>query len=172
LNKLFFIFVVLFSLSYTSHSLVACPCKVDDPNVKLQVRDKVDLTSIEFFNGERLSPNSLNESKIGILFWASWCKLCRDELENVDFISKVFSSNHIHLIGVSLDFDKESGIDFIKKRNINFPNAFISFEILDTFKEIKTLPMLIIVDKSGNVLSISNPLTVKQIETTISELGY
>lgn len=161
---------IFISLAFSSTSLFACPCVVDDPDNRLAVNDQVNLQSIELSNQQTFDSESIDQDKIAILFWASWCPVCRKELESPELLSELFKRNEIYLLGISLDYDEDAAEQYMQSKNLDFPNAFISFDILDSFKQVKALPKLVIVDKSGMVTSVSNPINIQQIADTLQSL--
>lgn len=161
---------IIISLAFFSTSLFACPCVVDDPDNRLAVNDHVNLESIQLSNQQTFNAESIDHDKIGILFWASWCPVCRKELESAELLSELFESNNVYLLGISLDYDEQAANNYMQSNNLDFPNVFISFDILESFKQVKALPTLVIVDKSGTVSSVSNPINLKQIADTLQAL--
>lgn len=83
--------------------------------------------------------------------FASWCPPCVQEARTfAEFYKKYPPQKGIHLIGISLDDDKNELKKFIAERNVKYPVYLAGQDFVD-FYEIQTIPTLILFDKEGNV---------------------
>jgi peroxiredoxin len=144
-----------------------CPCCVPDEGANLHVGEKIELLTVPLFDGDTLDLSKVSEDKIAFIFWATWCPTCQKEISQAGKITELFKKHDAFLMGVNMDFELESAIDFVDAYSVSFPNTSMSFELVDQFRSIVILPKLIIVDREGKVLSVSNPVNHGQMENAL-----
>jgi thiol-disulfide isomerase/thioredoxin len=57
-------------------------------------------------------------------FWATWCGPCRVELPNVIAAYKKLHDKGFEIVGISLDRDKNALLQFIKQKELSWPQYF------------------------------------------------
>lgn len=75
-------------------------------------------------NGKPLSIANYKGKVVLIDFWATWCGPCVGELPNV---LKTYEQHHkegFEIIGISLDRDEKKLADFVKQKNMTWPQYF------------------------------------------------
>lgn len=85
--------------------------------------ENISEVNIPTFNFNELEPllNKRNDTTYIVNFWATWCKPCIKELPAFEKINKLYASQKVKVLLVSLDFPKhlESQlIPFVEKRKI------------------------------------------------------
>jgi len=125
--------------------LLSAICYSQIPSVDLKTLDGGIINTSEFDNGE---------SPIIISFWATWCKPCKEELENIhDVYEDWQEETNVKLIAISIDDSRntaklkpmvnakgweyevyqDSNRDFATKMGVNpIPHTFL----LDSSKKI------------------------------------
>ena len=93
------------------------------------------------------------EDKIILLdFFATWCPPCRAEMPHLVSLQKKYGDK-IQIFSVLMEENKKNSelTDFIKEFNLNFPilNSKENFFLSQALGGIKSLPTLVIYDKSG-----------------------
>lgn len=155
------ILLLLFSLQLLNAA--TCPCCTHDEGTHLHAGEKIQLPIVPLFDGSEFDVSTVEENRIAFLFWASWCPTCQKELSRPDELQQLFDKNGTFLVGVNLDYEIDSAHQFVKQYNVTFPNTAMSFDLVDQFKTVVILPKLVMVDKQGNVLSVSNPVNHEQL---------
>jgi peroxiredoxin len=105
-------------------------------------------------------------------FFASWCHPCEKSIPHLIDINRKYGKQGLHVLGLSLDEEREELIDFITPKKLNYPVA-LADEALQISYGLRSIPTLIIIDKKGIVVDIFQGLTdqtAKNIETTIKSL--
>ena len=91
------------------------------------------------------------KSPLMLVFWATWCRGCKEEIPELKKICAEFEPKGVKIIAVNpgVNDSLERIKRFIKKYKISYPVAFDQKgTIVESFK-IVGLPTVIIVDKDG-----------------------
>ena len=87
-----------------------------------------------------------------VVFWATWCPLCVEEIPILNKLQERYSSRGVTVIGASVDEDAEEVVPkFQKKNNMRYPIVVASEEMQDAFGGIDSLPAAFIVGPNGRV---------------------
>ncbi len=85
-------------------------------------------------------------------FWATWCVPCRDEMPELERLSK--EETRLQVIGVTLDDDANLAREFLRRSAVSFPNYRApSGEGHVAGVRIAALPETWLVDGKGRVLA-------------------
>ena len=115
------------------------------------------------FGGQPLDWSKYQGKVVLIDFWATWCPHCIEEMPDVKQIYDQYHDQGFEVIGVSLDDDKKALTDFLDKKQLPWTTLFDD----DPSKQgwegaamtkpfaIEELPTMIMIDRSGKVVSIS-----------------
>ena len=72
--------------------------------------------------GQKISLKDFKGKYVLLDFWASWCGPCRKEHPNLIKAYEQFNQKNFEIISISLDNDKSSWLEAIKKDKINWTN--------------------------------------------------
>jgi thiol-disulfide isomerase/thioredoxin len=85
--------------------------------------------------------------------WASWCGPCRQEMPSLMRLANRHSGKQFNVIGISTDDYPEKAYSFVEQTGITFDN-FIDRKLqLENMLGANKLPLTVLVDKNGKVLS-------------------
>ena len=88
-------------------------------------------------------------------FWATWCGPCVAEIPNVKKTYEKLHSKGFEIIGISLDSNKDKLTQFIKKKDMPWPQYFDGKgwkNKISTKHGIRSIPAMWLVDKEGNLV--------------------
>lgn len=105
-------------------------------------------------NNERHFMEEYEGKTILLVFWASWCAQCTNEMPSLDILAKDFRKLDFKILPISIDYTGiETAKEFYKKYDLRH------LEILHDYKnalfgemEITALPTSIIIDKDGKLI--------------------
>lgn len=104
-------------------------------------------------NNEKHFMDEYEGSPILLVFWASWCSGCSNEMVSLDILQKDFRKLNFKIIPVSVDYaGMQPAIDFYKQYEIRYLPILHDYKNA-LFKAISvtSLPTALIVDSDGNI---------------------
>lgn len=94
-------------------------------------------------------------------FWATWCGPCIAELPNVKNLYDAYHDKGFEVIGISLDEDEASLVEFIKEKKLEWPTIFFSEAEEQGWNNpiarhygISGIPTAILVNQQGKVVTL------------------
>ncbi len=89
-------------------------------------------------------------------FWGSWCKACTINLPKLKDLAEKHKDNLI-VLGLNYGDTPEMAMDFIKNKNVSWPNAVLSKELMEQLK-VEGFPSYTLVDPNGKIISLRTTL--------------
>ena len=100
-------------------------------------------------------PRKLSEYRgkpLLINVWASWCGPCRQEMGSLDRLARRYGEQFV-VIGISTDDYPERARAFLQKAGVGFANYIDSQLFLENMLGADRLPLTLLVDAQGRILS-------------------
>ena len=119
-----------------------------------------DLSGNDFFASRVYGDRAKEPSEVVLSFFATWCIPCRDEVPQLEILSKTFPEIQFYLVSVK---DQEDTIlKWLNELKVELPvlvdkygKTAKKFNVIgesDTGQEFASLPSLFIIDKSGAII--------------------
>ncbi len=106
-------------------------------------------------NGQKISLSSLKGKTVLINFWATWCGPCKEELPDIEAVSKQYASKGLVVIGISEDRG-DSLVDmvssFARQHGLTYQIVIDTNNIADSYGNINAIPTSFIVNKDGKIV--------------------
>lgn len=88
-------------------------------------------------------------------FWASWCGPCKKTIPALKTVYKEYQSKGFEIYGVSLDDDKDSWLDAVKKYSIIWPQVIDQTGAIAGKWNVSYIPNSFLLDKTGKIVAIN-----------------
>ena len=111
------------------------------------------VASLDFFledaDGNAVAFKEQEGNVIFLNFWATWCPPCIAEMPDInDLYNK--KNNEASFFLVSVDKDRQKAIDFVKRKQFDFPIYFLNSSLPSDF-DIHSIPTTYLIDKQNNI---------------------
>lgn len=103
-------------------------------------------------NGQQVSFSELKgEKPIFLVFWATWCRTCKDEIPVLNELYKKFSVMGMEFLAVGVGInDSEARVKrFAMKNNLSYPVAFDAGGKITKEFGIFGTPTVLVIDREG-----------------------
>ncbi len=95
-------------------------------------------------------------------FWATWCLPCKAEIPWFVEFQKQYASRGFTVLGVTLDEEGWSVVlPYARKRNVNYPLALASYEVMQAYGGIDNIPTTFLLDRKGRIAATKIGLVEK-----------
>ncbi len=102
-------------------------------------------------NGKSVSLEGFRGKIVFLVFWASWCAPCREELPELDRIYKKFNHLGFEVIAVSVDGSDSNMECFLRKFPISFPILIDKQGDVNDAYRVSGLPIGFIIGKDNSI---------------------
>jgi thiol-disulfide isomerase/thioredoxin len=85
--------------------------------------------------------------------WASWCGPCRQEMGSLERLFRRYGGKRFQVIGISTDDYVDPAKAFLRDSKVSFSNFIDSKLFLENMLGADRLPLTLLVDGQGRVLS-------------------
>lgn len=124
-------------------------------------------------NNETFTLENFSNKNAIVIFAASWCRDCREEIPALEIMKQALGNNNYHFITLTDDsFEK------IERFKVATGSTFDFYKLKNSLKEnnIHSIPTAYIINKKGEIVfshvgnySWNTPETIKKIRTLVSE---
>lgn len=121
--------------------------------------------------GRPLNLASYRGKVTAVLFWATWCKPCTEDLPQIQELYQTYQRNGFEVVGVNLDSPGADITGYIKNYRVSWPQIYeegglesrpaLEFGII-------SLPTMFLIDKSGKV--VSSGASVEDLKKLVPQL--
>lgn len=105
-------------------------------------------------NGDQISLDNYKGKVVLIDFWATWCGPYDQELPNVMAAYGKYKSQGFEVIGINLDRDRSKFDEFVKEKNVTWPQIFDEQMKIAKAYGVKALPFNFIIGKEGKIAAV------------------
>jgi peroxiredoxin len=106
-------------------------------------------------HGQPVKLASLKGQPLVVSFWASWCKVCRQETAELSALRERLSQSDVQMIGLALDDDPDLVADFARRHAINYPLLLAKGYGVDLMHGLgndrPAVPYLVAINRNGRV---------------------
>jgi peroxiredoxin len=117
----------------------------------LAIGEPAPALTLQTLDGQRIETGALRGKVVMLVFWASWCDPCRDELPLVSAFAARYRRQGLEVLGFSLD-DAQSlpAVRAIAAR-LSFPVGLLPSPWAGGYGRIWHLPVSFVIDRQGRL---------------------
>ena len=105
-------------------------------------------------SGERVTKEALKGKPTLLMFWATWCGICRDELPWIHDLDVRAKDMGLQIVAVAFSDDKNAVTKYVEKHQstFSFPTAFDAGNKVATRFRVRATPTFFLLDGNGDIL--------------------
>lgn len=107
------------------------------------------------YDGQEIRLSALRGKVVLINFWASWCKPCEDEAEELEEAWRYFQPRgDVLFLGIAWTDTEEKSLAYLQRFGITYPNGADMGTRISQLYRITGVPETYIVDRQGKLVYI------------------
>lgn len=119
-------------------------------------------------SADSLSQDQLKGSVSLVVFWATWCPPCREEVGPLREVYDKYRSRGLKIYGLSIDETATPVPLMIQKLSIPYPVATNALPFFDSLG-LESIPQIYLLDTTGTVVDASGPITADDLSPFIEK---
>lgn len=113
---------------------------------------QVPAFTVTTLDGSPVTAESLAGKVVLVNFWATWCPPCRVEMPGFQKAYERFGDDGFVVLGVTMDAGSPDRVRrFLEERNITYPVAMATSQVVRDFGGVPFLPTSYLVDREGRI---------------------
>lgn len=86
---------------------------------------------------------------VAVIFWASWCGGCRDELQRLQELRQIYGDAGLQVLGVLVDDEVEQARAVAAATGAAFPQLVDASKDVSRSYQLQSLPAILLLDRAG-----------------------
>ena len=127
----------------------------------------LNFSAIEILN-KPITLNDFRGKYVMLVFWATWCKPCVLEINDIKKIRQRYPQSMLEIISISEDDDKDKLLRFIEYNKMNWIHIFGNKELVTDFG-VWAIPKSILIDKDGVITFINEGNDLDALQKKLDE---
>lgn len=128
---------------------------VDVPNFTLPNLQEQPVT-LSSFQGK---------SPVLIMFWATWCPYCQQEIPKLNELRKKYSTDQLAILGIDIDESLEHVKDYVARFKIQYEVLIDADAQVSAEYGVEGVPTFILIDRAGRGVIADHGLSRKILST-------
>jgi thiol-disulfide isomerase/thioredoxin len=137
---------------------------------RLDLKGKAFKFSGPGLNGGKINISSYRGKTLLVLFWATWCKPCTEDLPQIRALYAQYHDRGFEILGVNLDLSNEPVAGYLKQHRVTWPQIHqpggLESKPAEEFGII-SLPTMFLVGSNGKV--VSRNVSVENLKTMVPD---
>jgi len=131
--------------------------------------DKVRNFTLKDLSGNDVSLDSYKGKVVLIVFFATWCPSCQDEMPKLESICERYKASKFEVLAVNIKENANSVRAFADDNKLSFPVLLDSKGgVANTFK-VRYIPRIFILSKAGEIVFTSHYLQAEDLEKEVKK---
>lgn len=110
---------------------------------------RISWPAVQLVDGSRLGASALDGRVVLVVFWATWCPLCRTELPELQRFLTAQRGAAIEVLAISLDEAPAEVRDYVRRNRFGFRFAMQTAALGERFGPVTAIPLTLIFDRQG-----------------------
>jgi peroxiredoxin len=158
LTLLVFVVSALASDTVNSRAVPATPKQQAAQQADANVNDPAPEFQLQQMNGQTISLADLRGHPAVVIFWTSWCPICRTEAPEFNRLMRRHRASGIRVLGINIQESKKRTRAGIKDFGIRYPVALDTDASVARRYQVTATPTVIFVDANGTIRYRGNRL--------------
>lgn len=122
--------------------------------------------------GKTVNSESFSGKSLLIVFFATWCPPCIQEIPNLIKMQDEYSDKQFSVVGLSVDQEKDVVQKLVSREEINYPVMMADKAVTRDFDGVYGIPTSFLVNNNGNVVKrysgyVPHSVLVRDLEQII-----
>ena len=118
-------------------------------SVSAGLRPAPGFTEKDIFGKETIDLQNYRGKVVILNFWATWCSPCLREVPALEALHA--SHGQVAVIGASVFSSDHDTEKFFKEHHINYPVFYGSYDLMEKYNRVASMPTTFIIDKHGEI---------------------
>lgn len=115
------------------------------------VGSALPLAAAPLLGGGQFEPAQAEGRVLVLYWWASWCPFCAEQSPEMQKLWDAQRGRGLQMLALSIDKKPEDATAYLRKKGYSFPAAWLSPELLKTYRKPDGLPVTVVRGKDGRV---------------------
>ena len=138
------------------------------PDQNWVLGNRVIPPDLQLFDSTEFTAKRVAGKLLLIEFWASWCPYCALQNPRIEALYRKYKNRGLSILGISIDKDANTAIDYLKKHGYSFPNGQINPAWEAVFSAHKKVPLVYVLNSRGKIIRVESG---EMLEDDINEIG-
>jgi len=116
----------------------------------VQPRRAPGFSEKDIFGKDTIALRNYRGKVVVLNFWATWCTPCRDEVPALEALHAAHGGRVV-VIGASVYSSEHDTEAFFKEHGVNYPVFYGSYELMEKYDRVATIPTTFIINKKGEI---------------------
>lgn len=142
------------SLAHFSRRMFATACSLllflaSPAHAEVQVEDAVPAFDTVLLDKTTLTASALKGKPVLVVFWATWCPICRKELPELQALYAKYRARGFVILALSIDAERIEVDEFWQDHDYDFPVAMRTPRHSEIFGVTRAPPRFFLIDRGG-----------------------
>jgi peroxiredoxin len=120
--------------------------------------------TLKDLSGRNVSLDSFKGRVVLLVFFTTWCPSCQDEIPQIEAINQKYNSREFTVLGVNRRESHNDVSMFASANKLTFTILLDENAVVTKKFQVRIIPRIFILDKSGKIVFTSQYLPMEQIE--------
>ena len=126
----------------------------------------------DVLTGKKVNSKSFSGKSLLIVFFATWCPPCIQEIPNLIKMQKEFGDTQFSVVGLSVDQEKDVVQKLVSSKDINYPVMMADKAVTRDFDGVYGIPTSFLINNNGTVVKrysgyVPHSVLVRDLEQII-----